>query len=289
VYSKGTKKGRGVQEKGERVSITIYLDKKVWNDFQKSIAPSGISGGKIWGQIFTGCCPNRPHPSFMTPHSLIRPLITHSPWNQQLTHFTEKCKFALESVASKIQKKRCHMKKVTVYSVALVFLIASLCFERNATANPLPDDKILIDSGVYSWVPNPLVGSHNWKKVFSDDKYSSSQKAESLWYYDSKTTLKATDEKLNFKGQAFGLEGATLAWVKVVELKTNRIKYLYYALWPEKRVALFFGIFEKEDGPKYVEDVGEEEDIQRLAPGLMREALESLFNALFKSWWKVWQ
>jgi len=180
------------------------------------------------------------------------------------------------------------MKKSAAYSVALVFMIATLCPGSNITANPLPDDKILIDSGVSSWVPNPLVGSHNWKKVFSDE-YSSSKKAESIWYYDSKTTIKATAEKLNFKGQAFGLEGSTLAWVKVVELKTDRSKYLYYALWPEKRVALFFGIFEKDDGTKYVENVGEEEDIKGLAPGLMRDALEGLFNALFKSWWKVWQ
>ena len=80
-----------------------------------------------------------------------------------------------------------------------------------------------------------------------------------------------------------------MAWVKVVELKTNRTKYLYYAVWPEKRVALFFGIFEKEDGTKYVEDVSEKEDIQQVPAGLMKEALESLHNALFKSWWKVWQ
>ena len=107
------------------------------------------------------------------------------------------------------------MKKVATYLVALVFVIASLCSECNSAANPLPDDKILIDSGVTSWVPNPLVGSHNWKKCFSDDKYSSSKKAESIWYYDSKTTIKATAEKLNFKGQALGLEGATLAWVSI--------------------------------------------------------------------------
>jgi hypothetical protein len=182
------------------------------------------------------------------------------------------------------------MKKVTAYSVAVVlFVVTSLCSRSNSSANPLPDDKILTDSGVSSWVPNPLVGGHSWKKVFSDDKVSSSKKAESIWYYDSKTTIKATAQKLNFKGQAFGLEGATLAWVKVVELKTNKSKYLYYALWPEKRVALFFGIFEKEDGTKYVEDVSEQEDIKGLAPGLMRDALESLSNALFKSWWKVWQ
>jgi hypothetical protein len=181
------------------------------------------------------------------------------------------------------------MKKVTVWSVALVFVIVSLSSESNGTANPLPDDMILIDSGVYSWIPNPLVGSHNWKKFFSDEKYSSSKGVESIWYYDSKTTIKASGEKLNFKGQAFGLEGVTLAWVKVVELKTNRMKYLYYALWPEKSVVLFFGIFEKEDGTKYVEDVSEKEDIQTLAPGMMREALESLFNAVLKPWWKVWR
>ena len=180
------------------------------------------------------------------------------------------------------------MKKVAVWSVALVFVIVSLSSERTGTANPLSDDKVLIDSGVYSWVPNPLVGSHNWKKCFSDEKYSSSKKVESIWYYDSKTTIKAYAEKLNFKGQVLGLEGATLVWVKVIELKTNRMKYLYYALWPEKRVALFFGIFEKEDGTKYVEDISEKEDIQTLAPGMMRDALESLFNAVLKRWWKVW-
>ena len=181
------------------------------------------------------------------------------------------------------------MKKLTAYSVAAVLVVAGLCPGSNCTANPLPDDKILIDSGVSSWVPNPLMGGHNRKKVFSDDKYSSSKTAESVWYYDSKTTIKATGEKLNFKGQAFGLEGATLAWVKVVEPKTNKSKYLYYAFWPEKRVVLFFGIFEKEDGTKYVEDISEKENLKELAPGLMRDALESLSNALFKSWWKVWQ
>ena len=181
------------------------------------------------------------------------------------------------------------MKKLAAYFTTLVFVIVGLCSECNSAANPLPDDKILIDSGVPSWVPNPLVGRHNWKKCFSDEKYSPSKKAQSIWYYDSKTTIKAKAEKLNFKGQALGLEGATLAWVKVVELKTNRTKYLYYAVWPEKHVALFFGIFEKEDGTKYVEEVSEKEDIQQVPTGLMREALESLFNALFKSWWKVWQ
>jgi hypothetical protein len=179
------------------------------------------------------------------------------------------------------------MKKIIVWSMALVCVVVCLVCDTYGSKNALADDKILIDSGVPSWVPNPLVGTHNWKKFFSDEKYSSSKKAESIWYYDSKTTIKKPAETLNFKGQAFGLEGATLAWVKVVELKTNRTKYLYYALWPEKRVALFFGIFEKEDGTKYVEDVSEKEDIQALAPGMMREVLESLFNALLKPWWKV--
>jgi len=36
------------------------------------------------------------------------------------------------------------MKKVAAYSVALVFVIASLCPECNSTANPLPDDISLI-------------------------------------------------------------------------------------------------------------------------------------------------
>jgi cytochrome b len=85
-----------------------------------------------------------------------------------------------------------------------------------------------------------------------------------------------------------GLEGATLVWAKVVGLKPDGIRYLFYALWPEKRVAVFFGIFEKEDGTKYVEDVSEMEDIQKLAPGMMREVFENLFNATFKPWWKVW-
>jgi hypothetical protein len=102
------------------------------------------------------------------------------------------------------------MKKVTVWSVALVFVIAGLSSESNGRANPLPDDKILIDSGISSWVPNPLVGSHNCKKFFSDEKYSSSKRAESIWYYDSKTTIKASAEKLNFKGQPLGLGG--LLW-----------------------------------------------------------------------------
>jgi hypothetical protein len=180
------------------------------------------------------------------------------------------------------------MKKVKILLLGLFFVMTGISTGSNAAVNRIPDDKILIDSGIYSWVPNPLVGSHSWKKFFTDEKYSSSKRVESTWYYDSKTIIKATAQKLNFGGQPMGLEGATLVWTKVVGLKPGRIKYLFYALWPEKRVALFFGIFEKEDGTKYVEDISDMEEILRLAPGLSREVLENLFNAVFKPWWKVW-
>jgi hypothetical protein len=56
VYSKGTKKRTGSHEKKERVSITIYLDKKVWNDFQKFIAPSGISVSRMMEAIMRVAC-----------------------------------------------------------------------------------------------------------------------------------------------------------------------------------------------------------------------------------------
>jgi hypothetical protein len=180
------------------------------------------------------------------------------------------------------------MKRAAILSLALVFVIASIDSASDGATNPLPDDKILINSGVYSWVPNPLVGSHKWKKFFSDEKYSSSKKVESTWYYDSKMMIKATAENVTFKGQPMSLEGATLVWTKVVGLKTDATRYLFYALWPDKHVALFLGIFEKEDGTKYVEEVGEMEDIQKLTPGLQREVLENLSNAVFKPWWKVW-
>jgi len=180
------------------------------------------------------------------------------------------------------------MKKVTIFSLALFFVTAGIYSGSSGMVDPIPDDKILVDSGVYSWVPNPLVGSHDWKKFFSDEKYSSSKRIEATWYYDSKTITKGSKEKLNFRGQPMGLEGATLVWTKVVGLKPDGTRYLFYALWPEKRFALFFGIFEKEDGTKYVEDVSEMEDIQKLAPGLLREVSENLFNAIFKPWWKVW-
>jgi len=180
------------------------------------------------------------------------------------------------------------MKKITILSFAFIFVIAGISFGSNGPTNRTPDDKILIDSGVSSWIPNPLVGSHNWKKYFSDEKYSSSKKVESTWYYDSKTTLKATSEKLNFKGHPLGLEGATLVWTKVVGLKPTETRYLFYALWPDKRVVLFLGVFEKEDGTKYVEEVSEMAEIQKLDPGLQREVLENLFNAVSKPFWKVW-
>jgi hypothetical protein len=180
------------------------------------------------------------------------------------------------------------MKKAAILSLLSVFVIASNSSGSNGIVNRIPDDKILIDSGVHSWVPNPLVGSHNWKKFFSDEKYSSSKKVESTWYYDSKTTTKVTTEKLNFKGQPLELEGATLVWIKVVGKKPDEIKHLFYGLWPEKRVALFFGIFGKEDGTRYVEDVSEMNDIQKMDSGMTREVLENLFNAIFKPWWKVW-
>jgi hypothetical protein len=180
------------------------------------------------------------------------------------------------------------MKKVIIFLFGSLFVITGISSGSNAVEKGIPDEKILIDSGIYSWVPNPLVGSHRWKKFFPDEKYSSSKKVEVTWYYDSKTTIKATTEKLNFKGQSLGLEGATLVWAKVVGLKPNEVKYLFYALWPEKKVALFFGIFGKEDGTKYVEDISTMEDIQKLPSGLERDVIEYLFNAIFKPWWKVW-
>ena len=180
------------------------------------------------------------------------------------------------------------MKKAMILLFGLLFVIEGISSGSNAEVKRIPDDKVLIDSGIDRWVPNPLVGSHNWKKFFSDEKFSSSKKVETTWYYDSKTTIKATAEKLSFKGQSLGLAGATLVWTKVIGLRPNGTKYLFYALWPEKKVALFFGIFEKEDGAKYVEDISEMENIQKLAPGMSREVLENLFNAVFKPWWKVW-
>jgi hypothetical protein len=56
VYSKGTKQRRGAQEKEERVSITVYLDKKVWNEFQNFIAPSGISVSRMMETIMRVAC-----------------------------------------------------------------------------------------------------------------------------------------------------------------------------------------------------------------------------------------
>jgi len=56
VYSKGTQKRGVAREKEERVSITIYLDKKVWSDFQKFIAPSGISVSRMMEAIMRVAC-----------------------------------------------------------------------------------------------------------------------------------------------------------------------------------------------------------------------------------------
>jgi hypothetical protein len=56
VESKRTEKKRRAREKEERVSITIYLDKKVWNDFEKFIAPSGISVSRMMEAIMRVAC-----------------------------------------------------------------------------------------------------------------------------------------------------------------------------------------------------------------------------------------
>ena len=56
MYSRATKKTKAAQKKEERVSITIYLDKKVWNDFQKFIAPSGISVSRMMEAIMRVAC-----------------------------------------------------------------------------------------------------------------------------------------------------------------------------------------------------------------------------------------
>ena len=56
MYSRATKKTKAAQEKEERVSITVYLDKNVWNDFQKFIAPSGISVSRMMEAIMRVAC-----------------------------------------------------------------------------------------------------------------------------------------------------------------------------------------------------------------------------------------
>jgi hypothetical protein len=56
MYSMGAKKRKAVEKKEERVSITIYLDKKVWNDFQKFIAPSGVSVSRMMEGIMRVAC-----------------------------------------------------------------------------------------------------------------------------------------------------------------------------------------------------------------------------------------
>jgi len=56
VHTRDAKKGKGAQGKEERVSITIYLHKKVWKDFQKFIAPSGISVSRMMEAIMRVAC-----------------------------------------------------------------------------------------------------------------------------------------------------------------------------------------------------------------------------------------
>jgi hypothetical protein len=56
MYSMGAKKRKAVKEKEERVSITTYLDKNVWNDFQKFIAPSGLSLSRMMEAIMRVAC-----------------------------------------------------------------------------------------------------------------------------------------------------------------------------------------------------------------------------------------
>jgi len=180
------------------------------------------------------------------------------------------------------------MKKANILILGFFFAILSIFSGSDGIANANTDEKILTQFGVDSWVPNPLVGSHKWKKFFSDGKHSPSKETESIWYYDSKGTIKATSERLNFKGEGLKLEGATLVWVKVAGLKTKETRFLFYALWPENRIVLFFGIFERRDGTKYFEDINIMGDIKKMDPGLEREVLENLLAAIHKSWWKLW-
>lgn len=56
MFSKGATKRRGALQKEERVSITIYLDKKVWNEFQQLIAPSGVSVSRMMEGIMRVAC-----------------------------------------------------------------------------------------------------------------------------------------------------------------------------------------------------------------------------------------
>lgn len=179
------------------------------------------------------------------------------------------------------------MKTLSIMIIVLVMVMLFTLPDHTRSSNATPKDKILTASGIDPWVPNPLVGEHKWKKFFSDEKFTESKKAETIWYYDSKTEIKPKGEKLNLKGQPLSLEGATLVWVKSVDLKNNRTNYLFYALWPEKKAALFFGIFEKEDRTKSFEEIGEMEEVSRMAPGLEREVLENLINAVFRPWWKI--
>jgi hypothetical protein len=180
------------------------------------------------------------------------------------------------------------MKKAALLSVAFVVLFAGLSHGANEQKTRQPDDRILADSGIPDWVPNPLTGTHPWKKVFSDEKYAPSKQAEEVWYFDHKGAIKATREKATIGGQDVALEGATLVWIKVAGLKPERVRYLFYAFWPSKRVALLYGIFENDDGTKYVETVGEMVEVAKAEPGYQKAAIETLSEAVFKPWYKVW-
>ena len=180
------------------------------------------------------------------------------------------------------------MKNIALLSLVLVIVMAEAALGANGTAKPAEEDNILAVAGVSGWVPNPLAGSHNWKKFFSDEKHSPSKKAEATWYYDSKTVLEPTTQKLAIKDKVLGSEGATLVWVKVAGSKPSETRYLFYGLWQEKRIALFFGIFTREDGTMYVEEVDEANDIQKMEAGLQKEVFENLSSALFKPFWKIW-
>jgi hypothetical protein len=180
------------------------------------------------------------------------------------------------------------MKEFTLVSLTLFLMMAGIALGANGTAKPGAEDNILVASGVSGWVPNPLAGNHNWKKFFSDEKVSPSKKAEFAWYLDSKTVMEPTAQKLSLKEKVFETEGATLVWVKVSGSKPAETRYLLYGLWQAKRVVLFFGIFTRDDGTTYVEEVDETTDISNMEPGLQKEIFENLSNAVFKPWWKVW-
>ena len=123
------------------------------------------------------------------------------------------------------------MKKRIFLSFVLVIVLAGAALGADGTAKPAPADNVLATAGVSSWVPDPLGGSHSWKKFFSDEKHTPSKKTESTWYYDSKTVLEPKAETLTLKEKVLGSEGATLVWVKVIGAKPSETRYLFYGLW----------------------------------------------------------